>query len=52
MYTLNGINEAASFYKLSNTQLVTIKQSQQQIKEGNYFTNEQVDKETGEWPKK
>ena len=53
IYNLIGIDEAAgTFYELSDTQLAAIEQSQQQIKEGNYFTNEQVDKETGEWLKK
>ncbi len=53
IYNFIGIDEGlGAFYDLSDTQQAAIEQSQQQIKVGNYFTNEQVDKETGEWLKK
>ena len=50
IYNFIGIDESlGTFYHLSDTQLAAIEESQQQIKEGNYFTNEEVNKEMDEW---
>jgi len=50
IYNFIGVDEGLDiFYHLSDTQLAAIEASQQQIKEGNYFTNEEVNKEIDEW---
>ena len=41
--------EVGTFYHLSDSQLSKIKNAQQEIKKGNFFTNEEVDKEIDEW---
>ena len=49
IYSFIGIDEEVGSYQLSQDQLATIEQSQQQIKNGQYFTNEEVNKEIDEW---
>jgi predicted transcriptional regulator len=50
IYNFIGIEEGlGTFYHLSDAQLAAIEESQQQIKDGNYFTNEEVNKEIDEW---
>ena len=50
IYNFIGIDESlGTFNHLYDTQLAAIEESQQQIKEGNYFTNEEVNKEMDEW---
>ncbi|MEO7765955.1 MAG: hypothetical protein ABIS01_00970 [Ferruginibacter sp.] len=44
-----GLDEEVGIYQLSDKQLALIEQSQQQIKEGAYFTDEEVNKEIDEW---
>jgi predicted transcriptional regulator len=53
IYSFIGIDEElAKFYTLSDKQISSIEQSQQQIKDGNYFTNDDVNKEIDEWLEK
>jgi predicted transcriptional regulator len=53
IFNFIGIDEAVgTFYELSDSQLAAIEQSQQQIKDGHYFTNEEANKEIDEWIKK
>lgn len=50
IYGLIEIDEqVGTFYHLSDRQLVKIEKAQQEIKEGHFFTNEEVDKEIDEW---
>ena len=50
IYSLIEVDEqVGTFYHLSDSQLVKIENAQQEIKEGNFFTNEEVDKEIDEW---
>ncbi len=44
--------EVEKFYSLSDKQILSIEQSQQQIKDGNYFTDHDVNKEIDEWLEK
>jgi hypothetical protein len=48
IYSFIGIDEEVGTYQLSHSQLTIIEQSQQQIKDGQYFTNEEVNKEIDE----
>jgi hypothetical protein len=53
IYSFIGIDEeVGKFYTLSDKQISSIEQSQQQIKDGNYFTNDDVNKEIDEWLEK
>jgi hypothetical protein len=53
IYSFIGIDEeVGKFYSLSDKQISSIEQSQQQIKDGNYFTNDDVNKEIDEWLEK
>jgi predicted transcriptional regulator len=53
IYSFIGIDEEVEkFYTLSDKQISSIEQSQQQIKDGNYFTNDDVNKEIDEWLEK
>jgi predicted transcriptional regulator len=53
IYSFIGIEEEVEkFYTLSDKQISNIEQSQQQIKDGNYFTNDDVNKEIDEWLEK
>ena len=50
IYSLIEVDEqVGTLYHLSDSQLVKIENAQQEIKEGNFFTNEEVDKEIDEW---
>jgi predicted transcriptional regulator len=50
IYNFIGIDEElGTFYHLSDAQITAIEESQQQIKDGNYFTNEEVNNEIDEW---
>jgi hypothetical protein len=49
IYSFIGINEEVGIYQLSHNQLAIVEQAQQQIKDGQYFTNEEVNKEIDEW---
>ncbi|MCW3093242.1 MAG: hypothetical protein JWP81_4311 [Ferruginibacter sp.] len=49
IYNFIGADEEVGIYQLSDNQLAVIEQSQQQIKDGNQFTNEEVNKEIDEW---
>lgn len=42
----------SGFYELSDSQLAAVEESQQQIKEGHFFTNDEVNKEIDEWLEK
>ena len=45
IYDLNGFDEVVeSIYQFSDVQLSAFEKSQYQIKEGKYFTNEEIDK--------
>ncbi len=52
IYNFISADEEVGIYQLSDEQLATIEQSQQQIKDGNRFTNDEVNKEIGEWLEK
>jgi hypothetical protein len=53
IYSFIEIDEdVQKFYNLSPKQISSIEQSQQQIKDGNYFTNDDVNKEIDEWLEK
>jgi hypothetical protein len=53
IYSFIGIDEeVGKFYPLSDKQISSIEQSQLQIKDGNYFTNDDVNKEIDEWLEK
>ncbi len=53
IYSFIGIDEEVEkFYTLSDKQISNIEQSQQQIKDGNYFSNDDVNKEIDEWLEK
>jgi hypothetical protein len=53
IYSFIGIDEeVGKFFTLSDKQISSIEQSQQQIKDGNYFTNDDVNKEIDEWLEK
>jgi hypothetical protein len=53
IYSFIGIDEeVGKLYTLSDKQISSIEQSQQQIKDGNYFTNDDVNKEIDEWLEK
>jgi predicted transcriptional regulator len=53
IYSFIGIDEEVEkFYTLSDKQISSLEQSQQQIKDGNYFTNDDVNKEIDEWLEK
>lgn len=52
IYNFIGADEEIGIHQLSNKQLATIEQSQQQIKDGNHFTNDEVNKEIDEWLEK
>lgn len=53
IYSFIGIDEeVGKFYTLSEKQILSIEQSQKQIKDGNYFTNDEVNKEIDEWLEK
>ena len=50
IYNFIGVDEeVAEFYQLTNAQLSVVQESQQQIKNGNCFTDDEVNKETDEW---
>lgn len=46
---LNYLNQILSSYYTSAEQKVKIMEGQDQIVKGNYFTNEQVEKELDQW---
>jgi len=46
---LNYLNQILSSYYTSAEQKVKIMEDQDQIVKGNYFTNEQVEKELDQW---
>jgi phosphopentomutase len=53
IYSFIGIDEeVGKFYSLSDKQISSIEQSKQQIKDGNYFTNDDVNKEIDKWLEK
>ncbi len=53
IYSFIGIDEeVGKFYTLSDKQILNIEQSQQQIKDGNYFSNDDVNKEIDQWLEK
>ncbi len=53
IYNFIGIDEAVgTFYELSDSQLAAIDLSQHQIKEGQCFSNDEVNKEIDEWLEK
>ncbi len=53
IYSFIGIDEEVEkFYALSDKQISSIEQSQKQIKDGNYFTNDDVNKEIDKWLEK
>lgn len=52
IYNFIGADEEVGIYQLSNKQLELVEQSQQQIKDGNHFTNDEVNKEIDEWLEK
>ena len=45
----NMLAESEADYYTSEEQKVKIKEGQEQIARGNYYTNEQVEKEIDEW---
>ena len=45
-------SDESDMYILNENQLAAIQESRQQIKEGKYFTDEQVNKEIDEWLEK
>lgn len=49
IYSFIGIDEEVGTYQLSQDHVTMIEQAQQQIKDGQYFTNEEVTKEIDEW---
>ncbi len=52
IYNFFGADEELGIYQLSDKQIAIIEQSQQQIKDGNHFTNDEVNKEIDEWLEK
>ncbi len=53
IYNFIGINEeVGTFYELSDSQRAAIDQSQQQIKEGKCFSNDEVNTDIDEWLEK
>ncbi len=52
IYNFIAADEEGKIYQLSDKQLAIVEESQQQIKDGNHFTNEEVNKEIDEWLEK
>jgi hypothetical protein len=50
IYNFIGADEeVAGFYKLTDAQLSVVEESQQQIENGNCFTDDGINKEIDEW---
>ena len=51
LYDILSAETGEKFYNLSRDQISAIEEAKQQYKEGEFFTNEEVDRETEEWLK-
>ena len=49
MYNLLNIDNKAEIYELNDEQRASILEGRQQIKDGNFFTNDQVNEEIRKW---
>ncbi|MCC8360099.1 hypothetical protein [Salinimicrobium sediminilitoris] len=51
LYDILSAETGEKFYNLNRDQISAIEEAKQQYKEGEFFTNEEVDRETEEWLK-